>query len=130
SAMLAYKLHQPRAADCGDFGECFNNAGAVRAFVLMGVADLVVAAGAAVRRRWEIAYAGAAATATAGLAVLVEWIFISHPPLPSAPPLAFATGVYAVTFIFVVRRPTPGTVAITASPLTIFGLVSLLALVK
>ena len=42
SAILAYKVSQGRAADCGEVEKCFGNVAATRAFAVMTFADLLL----------------------------------------------------------------------------------------
>jgi hypothetical protein len=77
SAILAYKLHQPRASDCGDFEECHGYAGAVVTFLAMCGVDIFASAVflaymalGELRHAAIIAYSYAVATAVTGLVVV------------------------------------------------------------
>ena len=136
SVVLAYKLHQERARDCGDFETCYDYAGAVRAFIAIAVVDLIVAAACVslvIRRDPEranvIAYAFTAATAVTSLTVVTVWLFISRPPPGTLVTVSGGGGVFAGTVAVLVRHRNAFTLALSAVALCVFGWVTLLAVV-
>ena len=131
--ILACKLHQARAYDCGDFGDCSGNDGAVATLLTICVVDIFAAAVflfyvalEEARRAAIVAYVFAVATAVTSVALVTLW-FITDPPPPTLLTVIGAAFVFAATAIVSSYLPPEVMVALGAMPLSAFLLLTLLA---
>jgi hypothetical protein len=135
SVILTYKLHQPRASDCGDFEECYGYAGGIVTFLAMCGVDIVASAVflaymalEEARHAAVIAYSYAVATAVTGLVVVTVWFFNGHPPPHTIPTLVGASCVFALTVLVLGNIPYALAIALGAVPLAAFALMTLFAI--